>query len=85
LEEQSAFGPGRLIIDNIITAYECLHFMKRNKALKHRFCALKLDMRQACEARVEVPRSGDVEAGLSLKLGPDGHVTGYYSVLPCLI
>ncbi|CAL1389097.1 unnamed protein product [Linum trigynum] len=51
-EEQSAFVPGRVIIDNIMAAFECFHTMKRKKKSRIAYCAAKIDMAKAYD-RVE--------------------------------
>ena len=51
-EHQSAFLKGRLIIDNILVAFETLRYMKNHNSGNSAFMALKLDMSKAYD-RVE--------------------------------
>ena len=49
---QSVFIPNRLIMDNVIIGYECLHKIRHSKGKKNGFVALKLDISEAYD-RVE--------------------------------
>jgi hypothetical protein len=46
-ENQSAFVPGRLITDNALLAFECLHYMEHGSSVNSNFCAYKLDLSKA--------------------------------------
>jgi hypothetical protein len=44
---QSAFIPGRLITDNALIAFECIHNLQQVKRQDSHFCAYKLDLTKA--------------------------------------
>jgi hypothetical protein len=43
-ETQSAFIPGRMIADNAIIAFECIHALQSGSMSNGKFCAYKLDL-----------------------------------------
>jgi hypothetical protein len=46
-EAQSVFVPGRLITDNAMLAFECIHYIQQEKDPEKSFCAYKLDLSKA--------------------------------------
>jgi hypothetical protein len=45
--ETSRFIPSRLIVDNVLATYGCIHKIKNTRKCKSGICAIKLDMHKA--------------------------------------
>ena len=52
MENQSAFTSDRLISDNVLVAFELMHYLKHKKKGKDSFMSIKLDMSKVFD-RVE--------------------------------
>jgi hypothetical protein len=46
-ETQSAFIPGRMVTENAVIAFECIHALQNGSAKSGKFCAYKLDLMKA--------------------------------------
>ena len=69
-ENQGAFTTERLISDNVLVAYEFMHYLKNKKGGKESFMSIKLDMSKAFD-RVE----WDFIRGIMMKLGFNNKLT----------
>lgn len=52
MENQSAFTSDRLILDNVLVAFELMHYLNQKKERKDNFMPIKLDMSKVFD-RVE--------------------------------